>query len=337
MVFDASKYQRGQQMVNDPQIAGFELIDRVGEGGMSEVWKARQLSLDRMVAIKLLPSASIHDTVRRRRIKTEAYSAARLKHPGIVQVHDASIERDMSYIVMEYVAGSTLASWIKRRGYISEREALAVAESVADALGYAYTSSGMIHCDIKPENILIDSDGTIKIADMGISRIAGQGGAATADAMCFGTPAYMSPEQAQGTEDLDCRADIYSLGATLYEILTGNPLFAGCSAEEVMEMQLTSTVPNAGYVHRGRSLGILKLLEKMLAKDRNERYRDWREVLADIKRVRRGLLPLHSLPPDAISTMRKFQPPRIVYINDAARRLKNRRIAAIYSWGRMGQ
>jgi eukaryotic-like serine/threonine-protein kinase len=207
-------------------IPGFELIDKIGQGGMATVWKARQLSLDRIVAIKLLASRLASDPTDVERFRTECKSAAMLKHPGIVQVYDAIVHEGMCCLVMEHIAGYSLGDWIRRKAPLSEEDAILVAEHVARALDHAWRSASLIHCDIKPDNIMIDTDGTIKVADLGLAvTIGAMSSMAEADEI-MGTPNYMSPEQITGQKTLDCRTDIYSLGATLYQMLTATMLFA---------------------------------------------------------------------------------------------------------------
>ncbi len=288
-------------------ITGFEVLEKLGEGGMAAVWKARQISLDRTVAIKILSDRLAADATDIDRFQTEARAAAKLKHPGIVQVYDASAEGGMYYFVMEYVAGYTVGEWVRRKGRLSEKEALLVAECVADALSYAWEREHIVHCDIKPDNIMVDADGTVKVADLGLARTIS---AMNADDDCdevMGTPAYISPEQAQGLSDLDCRSDIYSLGATLYHLLTGKMLFEGHEQEEIMELQLTSTVPDPMDEVPSLSKGVCWLLERMLCKDRELRESAWEDVRRDIRRVSRGLLPQGKSIPDGASTIQRSQ------------------------------
>jgi len=286
-------------------ISGFEMVEKIGEGGMASVWKARQLSLDRIVAVKILSSRLAADSDDVKMFQGEAQAAARLKHPGIVQVYDANIEAGVYYFIMEYIAGYTVGNWIRRKGRLSESDALLVGEHVAEALGYAWENAGMIHCDIKPDNVMVDSDGTVKVADLGLARsISAMSSQSAADEV-MGTPAYISPEQASGVGDLDCRTDIYSLGAMMYQILTGKLLFEGYPGSKVMEMQITETVPDPLDLNPDLSEPICRLIEKMLAKDREGRPRDWRAVQAEIARVRSGLMPEGPPPLPGASTIRR--------------------------------
>lgn len=281
-------YARPEHDMNSIEIPGLELLEKLGEGGMASVWKARQLSLDRIVAVKILPADLAGDTADVQRFHAEAKSAAKLKHSGIVQVYDVKLEQGLHYIVMEHIAGYTVLDWLRRKERLTEGEALQVADCVADALDYAWEKERIIHCDIKPDNIMVDSDGTVKVADLGLARSTKASAGGPVEAHIFGTPPYMSPEQVMGASDLDCRSDIYSLGAMLYELLTGQYLFHGNTDEKIMEMQVKDTVEDPIVLVPKLSRGTFWLLEKMLAKDRAKRQQSWAEVEADIARVRKG-------------------------------------------------
>jgi serine/threonine-protein kinase len=290
-------------MSEAPHIENFEVNSLLGRGGMATVWKARQTSLDRFVAIKVLSSAFATDPADIARFREEARAAGRLKHPGIVQVYDANFNNGCYYFVMELVDGYTVGEWVRRKGKLAENDALTVAESVIAALDYAWTNYGIIHCDIKPENIMVDADGTVKTADLGLARAIVSMQTREPEQEVLGTPAYMSPEQVTGQPDLDCRADIYALGATLYHMVTGHPLFAGQAEDELMQQQLTGTVPSPSREVQGLSHGFVLLLARMLAKDRKYRPNDWKAVTADVRRVRDRRTPLGHEPPPGSSTI----------------------------------
>ena len=287
-------------------IPGFDMIEKLGQGGMSTVWKARQLTLDRIVAIKIMSSKLISDPDDVKMFLHEAQSTAKLKHPGIIQVYDANVQDGVYYYVMEFVAGYTIGDWIRRKGRLSDMDALTTAECVADALAYAWDKERIIHCDIKPDNVIVDSDGTVKISDLGLSRTisAMTGGTGLLDEI-MGTSAYMSPEQVQGRADLDCRSDIYSLGSMLYYMVTGKQLFDNHSDDEIMEMQLSETVPDPLEINPDISKSVCWLIEKMLMKDREHRHNDWTDVLTDIARAKSNLPPQAGPPPEGKSTTRR--------------------------------
>lgn len=286
-------------------IGGFEVIERIGAGGMATVWKARQVTLDRTVAIKILSSQLAADPADVQRFQKEAQAAARLKHPGIVQVYDANVQDGIYFFVMEYVAGYTVGDWQRRKGVLPEKDALLVAECVADALQYAWETAGIIHCDIKPDNVIVDADGSVKVADLGLARTISAMSTEAAGDEVMGTPAYISPEQATADPDLDFRADIYSLGASLYHLVTGRMLFDGEPEEQIMELQLTSTVPDAMDANPLLTPSLCWMLEKMLAKDKAGRYASWSDVHGDIERVKQGLSPKGHLSEQGRSTMER--------------------------------
>ncbi len=284
-------------------IPGFTLIEKVGAGGMATVWKARQNSLDREVAIKILYSKFASDPGDVQRFQSEAQAAARLKHPGIVQVYDANALNGMYYFVMEYVAGYTVGEWIKRKGTLSAKDALLVAECVADALHYAWREAGIMHCDVKPDNVLVDADGTVKVADLGLARTLSQMLLESAGEDIMGTPAYIAPEQALGDADLDFRVDIYALGASLYHMVTGVVPFAGEDPETVMDLQISGTIPDPVEVNPTVPAPVAWLIEKMMCKDPEGRQATWDEVCKDIDRVKKGLRPQGTALPEGVSTV----------------------------------
>ncbi|MCL1856513.1 MAG: serine/threonine protein kinase, partial [Kiritimatiellaeota bacterium] len=265
------------------ELDGFKFLGHIGTGGMASVWRARQLSLDRDVAVKILSPkfAMAPDDVAR--FLSEARLAAKLKHPGIVQVYDAISQGGIHCFVMEYVAGYTVGQWMRRKEKLSESETLVIAECVAQALGYAWKQHKMVHCDIKPDNVMVDADGTVKLADMGLSRMYGVMRHGSGDDV-FGTPAFMAPEQVQG-KAVDCRADMYSLGAMLYYLVSATLLFAGESDEKVMECQVSERVPHLRKLRPELSIAFCDLVERLLAKRPEDRYPSWDAVLADIAAV----------------------------------------------------
>ena len=291
--------------MNDaPHIENFEIVGLLGRGGMATVWKARQSSLDRFVAVKVLSSSFATDPADIARFRDEARAAGRLKHPGIVQVYDANFTNGSFYFVMELVDGYTVGEWIRRKGLLDEKDVLTVAESVIAALDYAWTNFGIIHCDIKPENVMVDADGSVKTTDLGLARAIVSMQSKEQELEVLGTPAYMSPEQVSGQPDLDCRADIYALGASMYHMATGHTLFAGeGTEEEIMQRQLANTVQSPSKEVPGLSHGFVLLLAKMLAKDRKYRPSDWKAVMADIRRVREHRTPGGHEPPPGASTI----------------------------------
>jgi serine/threonine-protein kinase len=285
-------------------LSGFELIEKIGEGGMGQVWKARQLSLDRIVAIKLLSERYSKDPESVRQIFQEARTAAKLKHPGIVQVYDASEENGSFYFVMEYVDGWNVGQWIKRKRVLSTTDALVVVESVVEALDYAWRTAGLIHCDIKPENLMVEKDGTIKVADLGLSLTRDSDMAEPTDEVA-GTPGYISPEQVQGEANLDCRTDIYAMGCCLYQMVTGRRPFNELPDEDAMLAQITQQIPDPRDHVPGIPHAVCCLIERMLVKDRDKRLKDWSVVRTELHRVQNKQLPSGPHPENFESTMRR--------------------------------
>lgn len=223
-----------------------QVIELIGAGGMGAVYKARQSGLDRVVAIKILPEEFGRDVKFALRFTREARTLAKLNHPNIVSLYEFGNIEDTYYFLMEYVEGSTLRDVVKARELAPEH-ALAIVPHLCDALQYAH-DQGIVHRDIKPENILMSVDGQVKIADFGLSRILGNEGqqlALTATHQVMGTPRYMAPEQMEGAKSVDHRADIYSLGVVIYEMLTGElPIgrFAAPSAKVEIDVRLDEVV-----------------------------------------------------------------------------------------------
>jgi eukaryotic-like serine/threonine-protein kinase len=273
-------------MMTPPVIEGFEIVGLLGQGGMATVWKARQRSLNRLVAIKVLSANVANEPDDLLRFCEEARATAKISHPGIVQAYDAVFAEKL-YFVMELIDGYTVGQWLRRKGSIPFPEALLVAESVAAALDYAWEQIGMIHCDLKPDNIMVDADGTVKVADLGLSQRHLVQMDLTDEVL--GTPHYMSPEQIQGGA-LDCRSDIYAMGATLYHMLTGRFLFDG-KPTAVLDAHLEKAAPSLRQANPKIPAGVALLVEKMLSKSPQDRQQNWRQVVDDLQRIGQNLPP----------------------------------------------
>ncbi|MHC4202434.1 MAG: serine/threonine-protein kinase, partial [Planctomycetota bacterium] len=227
---------RGRDMPESVSIPGYELIETIGAGSSGTVYKARQISMDRLVAIKVLPQKLAQDERFTERFMREARAVAKLNHPNVVTGIDVGEAGGVYYFVMEYVDGESVADRVRREGTVPEKEALEIARQVCLALDCAF-KNGIVHRDIKPANILLTRGGEAKLADLGVARHAETEGVATR--RVFGTPYYMSPEQARGDAEIDTRSDIYSLGATLYHLLGGKPPFHGNAPKVVMTKQVS--------------------------------------------------------------------------------------------------
>ena len=224
----------------------FEILGFIGKGGMGAVYKVRQPSLDRVVALKILPPAVASDPGFAERFNREARALARLNHPNIVAVHDFGKVGALHYLLMEFVDGTNLRE-VERAGKLAPEQALAIVPQICEALQFAH-NEGIVHRDIKPENILLDKKGRVKITDFGIAKMVGAAvaeGQLTGAQDVVGTPHYMAPEQVEQPQTVDHRADIYSLGVVFYEMLTGElPLgkFAAPSKKAQMDARLDDVV-----------------------------------------------------------------------------------------------
>lgn len=276
------------------QIPGFKIMQKIGAGAMASVYKARQLSLDRIVAIKILPKRLSEDAEFVDRFYKEGQAAARMNHNNIVQAIDVGEYGGYHYFVMEFVDGDTVYDHLVKNKTYSEPEALNIILQIARALEHAH-KRGLIHRDVKPKNIMITKDGTAKLADMGLARQADDVAAAEAEkGRAFGTPYYISPEQIRGVMDVDFRADIYSLGGTLYHMLTGRVPFEGPTPTAIMQKHLKQPLVPPDHINKTLSTGLAEVVERMLAKNRENRYGSTTDLIVDLERVRDGKPPLEA-------------------------------------------
>jgi serine/threonine-protein kinase len=291
------------------QLGQFQLIEKIGEGGMGSVYRGVQVSLNRPVAVKLLPESLAKNKSFVERFHREARAAAALNHPNIIQVFDAGEQDGTHYFAMELVDGETVAAKVERGGPMPESEAVAVAMSVAAALHHAWSKAKLIHRDIKPENLIVTTDGMVKVCDLGLAKSAGQDSHLTVSGTMMGTPHFIAPEQARGEPDVDTRADIYSLGASLYFLLTGKPPFQADSSMAVMYMHVNDPLPDPRKLNPSLSDGVVRILKKMTAKEPADRYQDMLELYNDLERVYQGLAPTAVVrtPESPEAALRKMQ------------------------------
>jgi serine/threonine-protein kinase len=282
------------------QIPGYRLLKELGKGAMAKVYKARQESLDRIVAIKVLPPKMNTNTEFVERFYKEGRAAARLSHNNIVQAYDVGYAPEgYHYFVMEYVEGKTLYDMMQPPPAgdgksFSEAEALDIMIQITDALAHAH-DRGLIHRDVKPKNILFTPQGVAKLTDLGLARTTDDKEAAESEAgKAYGTPYYISPEQIRGDVDIDYRADVYSLGATMYHLVTGRPPFEADTPSAVMHKHLKEPLVPPDHINTALSAGISEIVEVAMAKRREERYASTRDMLEDLKAVRRNEAPLHA-------------------------------------------
>jgi serine/threonine-protein kinase len=274
------------------QIPGYKVLGKLGSGAMAVVYKAKQLSLDRTVAIKVLPKKFVQKTDYIERFYKEGRLAAKMNHNNIVQAIDVGEVGGLYYFVMEYVEGKTLYDDLSKGKIFSEKDALDIIIQVANALAHAH-SQGLIHRDVKPKNIMISKDNVVKLADMGLARETSDARAAkTEQGKAFGTPYYIAPEQIRGEVDIDGRADLYSLGGTLYHMVTGRVPFEATAPAEVMKKHLKEALVPPDHINTALSAGISEVIEVMMAKNKKDRYATMEEALVDLQAIRDGKSPL---------------------------------------------
>jgi eukaryotic-like serine/threonine-protein kinase len=258
----------------------YRLDAQIGSGGMSTVYRAFDTTLERQVAVKLMNREIASDSDQLERFRREARSVAQLSHPHIVGVIDAGEEDGRPYIVFEYVEGETLKDRIRRMGRLPIDEAIAYAIEIARALGAAHARS-IVHRDIKPQNVLVDEEGSAKVTDFGIARSLDEDGL-TADGRVLGTTDYVSPEQALG-HDVNGQSDIYSLGIVLFEMLTGDVPFHGENQVSVAMKHVREDMPDVQRLRPEVSAGLAAVLDRMTAKDLGRRHPDAAAVVADLE------------------------------------------------------
>lgn len=268
------------------------LIEKAGEGGMSTVWKAWDKVNERIVAVKVLRREFADNPDEVLNFRQEEKLMEEISHPGIVHAYEFSRDRDEWYYVMEYVDGYSFGEFLKRKLHVREEDCLLLCESVADALDYAWSKYGLVHCDLKPENIMINQQGVVKLMDLGIAHKFEQKANEEREIPehVTGTPAYISPEMVYGDVQPDCRSDIYSLGATLYHLATGRMLFNQMDAVDTMKAHCDDKMqsPDPRNYRIELSEGFAQLLEAMLVKNRDWRIQNWKDVIEMCREVERG-------------------------------------------------
>jgi tRNA A-37 threonylcarbamoyl transferase component Bud32 len=260
----------------------YRLDAQIGTGGMSTVYRAFDTVLERQVAIKVMHRDIASDSDQLERFRREARAVAQLNHPHIVTVIDAGEDDNTPYIVFEYVEGETLKDRIRRFGRLAIPESVAYAIEIARALGVAH-ERGIVHRDVKPQNVLVDEEGSAKVTDFGIARTLDQEGL-TADGRVLGTTDYVSPEQALG-HPVTGQSDLYSLGIVLFEMLTGDVPFKGENQVAVAMKHVREQLPDVQVRRPEVSSALAAVLDRATAKDLDQRYADDRELIADLEDV----------------------------------------------------
>jgi serine/threonine-protein kinase len=276
------------------QIPGYKILGKLGAGAMAIVYKATQLSLNRTVAIKILPKRFSENPEYVERFYKEGQAAGKLNHNNIVQAYDVGEAGGYHYFVMEYVEGKTIYDDLAAGKIFNEQDALDIIIQVARALKHAH-ACGLIHRDVKPKNIMINTAGIVKLADMGLARETADIQAAQTEAgKAYGTPYYIAPEQIRGEIDIDGRADIYGLGATFYHMVTGRVPFMADDPADVMRKHLKDRLIPPDHINTTLSAGVSEVIEIMMAKRKEARYGSVEELLIDLEAIRNGQPPLRA-------------------------------------------
>jgi serine/threonine-protein kinase len=273
------------------QIPGYALMEKLGHGSMGTVYKARQLSMNRLVAIKVLHPRLAANQEFLQRFTREAHLAARLSHNNIVQAIDVGSAGTVHFFVMELVEGRTIRDELNEDKVYDEREAVEIVVQIAQALQHA-GRRGLVHRDVKPGNIVLTAEGVAKLADLGMARERDDAQLARREkGLAIGTPYYIAPEQIEGREDIDPRADLYALGATLYHMVTGRPPFYSEDIDEVFRAHLEEELTPPDHLNQKLSSGLGEVVEILMAKDRRQRYRTADDLIIDLECLLNGEAP----------------------------------------------
>lgn len=264
----------------------YEVLEELGRGGMGRVFRARHVTLEREVALKLLAEQFSEDEFYVQRFLKEARAAARLNHPGIVQIYDFGQVGSHWYLAMELVEGRSLAHFLKTWGRFSELNAVVLARQTLTALGVAH-AAGIVHRDIKPDNVILAKKGVVKLVDLGLAKKIDDPGASSTG-FAAGTPYYISPEQIEGRSDVDGRADLYSLGATLFQLVTGQVPFPGPSSAVIMSRHLNERPPDPRELTPELSEGFCVAVLRLMARERERRPQSAEEAEREFAALQAG-------------------------------------------------
>jgi WD40 repeat protein/tRNA A-37 threonylcarbamoyl transferase component Bud32 len=302
---------KGEELFLDPYV----LLERLGEGGMGQVFKARHAKLGRIVALKVIRHTETGDTRAIERFRREIAAVGKLQHPNVVMAYDADQSGDRLFYVMEFIEGSDLTKLVREKGPMPVRQACDCIRQAALALQHAH-EAGLVHRDIKPSNLILSADGrTIKLLDLGLARIRsagpdGQGQATVTQVGVFiGTPDFVAPEQAVNSRDVDIRADLYSLGCTLYFLLTGEPPFPGESAMDKLIKHRVEEPIRVEAVRSDVPRGVAAMLRKLMAKNPNDRYQTPDELAAVLDPYCRGVRKRVRVKAPPVLTQEQTSPP----------------------------
>ena len=285
------------RLVAGDRLGHFELVEYVGGGGMGAVFRARDTMLDRDVALKVLSRTQSADEETRRRFQVEAQSAARLDHQNIARVYYVGEDQGLNFIAFEFIRGVNIRDLVERAGPLALEDAVSYTLQIAEALAHS-TARNVVHRDIKPSNIIVTEEGHAKLVDMGLARV--HAGTAdddlTASGVTLGTFDYISPEQARDPRMADVRSDIYSLGCTLYYMLTARPPFPGGTVLQKLLQHQADDVPDPRQFNADVPDEVAALMRRMLAKDPRRRFQDPGELIGELVVLsdRLGLRPVAS-------------------------------------------
>ncbi len=268
------------------QIGGFEIISRIGKGGMGNVYLARQLSMQRMVALKVISSEVIEDPKTKDQFMKEVQLSGRLNHPNIVTAIDAGEDKNTFFLAVNYIDGEDYEKRLGREFAISEKEALQIALTLSDALKYAWEKHNLLHKDIKPGNIIRDKRGKIFLLDLGIAQKR-TGYSYTRKDFILGSPFYMSPEQARASDNISWSTDLYSLGATMYHMIIGVPPFDAADVGEIMKKHIEAPFPepHSRNPNARISTPATELIRKMMQKKADNRFSSWDEFKEAVQKA----------------------------------------------------
>ncbi len=301
-------YKAKERLIRDARargqrIGGYEILGKLGEGGLGVVYKARQLSMGRIVALKVLHERWVTDDEFRKRFLVEARLVGRLSHPNLIQVFDVGRYKSTLYFSMEFVDGEPVDATLDRDGRMDVQSTVAIAIQVASALEYLHQRR-IVHRDVKPGNIMVTKGGIAKLGDFGFVKSSLESVLST-EGEVLGTPDYISPEAARGEKNLDFRSDLYSLGTTLYHMLTGNPPFGG-SVSDVMDQHIKSEPRPITSLARDLPPKMIEVIEKLMKKKPSDRYQNFSDLLNDLDEVRRAAkssVPSTGMPSSSVAGM----------------------------------
>lgn len=270
----------------DAVVGDYRIIERIGIGGMGEVYLAEQKSMKRPVALKILQEDLVQDKAYLERFYREVRTLAQIEHPNVVRAIEAGADGSIYYFSMTFVEGKDIKRMLDEGHIFKEHEAVGIALEVSYALKYVWEKHGLLHRDIKPANIMITPENEVKLMDLGISKkMFDEDVELTVAGMMIGSPQYVSPEQAKALKDIDFSADMYSLGATLYHMLAGSPPYPGNNAMAVIVKHLDEPIPDPRKAWPEISEDTAKLIAVMMAKKKEDRFASWDDCIEEMKEI----------------------------------------------------